>query len=99
SKTTGGVDLNGDGDTLDSVRIHSTNNTHTQRYGISSSLIWKLSDTQTLRAAYTLDDARHRQTGMYGRIDFSNPTDPRFFDAFAGLSDKDHRIVNLDGYE
>lgn len=99
SKTTGGVDLNGDSDTLDSVRIHSTNNTHTQRYGISSSLIWKLSDTQTLRAAYTLDDARHRQTGHYGQIDFSNPTSPRFFDAFAGLRDEAHRIVNLDGYE
>lgn len=99
SKTTGGVDLNGDGDTLDSVRVHSTNNTHTQRYGISSSLIWKLSDTQTLRAAYTLDNARHRQTGLYGQIDFSNPTEPRFFDAFAGLHDKEHRIVNLDGYE
>lgn len=99
SKTTGGVDLNGDGDTLDTVRLHSTSNTHTQRYGISSSLIWKLSDTQTLRAAYTLDDARHRQTGMYGKIDFSNPTDPRYFDPFAGLRDKEHRVVNLDGYE
>jgi len=99
SKTTGGVDLNGDGDILDSVRVHSTNNTHTQRYGISSSLIWKLSDSQTLRAAYTLDDARHRQTGLNSLIDFSNPTDPRFFDPFAGLRDKEHRIVNLDGYE
>ena len=99
SKTTGGVDLNGDGDTLDSVRVHSTNNTHTQRYGISSSLIWKLTDSQTLRAAYTLDDARHRQTGLNSLIDFSTPTDPRFFDPFAGLRDKQHRIVNLDGYE
>ncbi|WEK57397.1 MAG: TonB-dependent receptor [Candidatus Brevundimonas phytovorans] len=99
SKTTGGVDLNGDGDTLDSVRVHSTNNTHTQRYGISSSLIWKLSDTQTLRGAYTLDDARHRQTGLNSLINFSNPSEPRFFDPFAGLRDKEHRIVNLDGYE
>ena len=99
SKTTGGVDLNGDTDILDTVRVHSTNVTHTQRYGISSSLIWKLSDTQTLRAAYTLDHARHRQTGLYGQIDFSNPTEPRFFDAFAGLRDEEHRIVNLDGYE
>ena len=99
SKTTGGVDLNGDGDILDSVRVHSTNNTHTQRYGISSSLIWKLSDTQTLRGAYTLDHARHRQTGLNSLIDFSNPTEPRFFDPFAGLRDEEHRIYNLDGYE
>ncbi|MBN9479863.1 MAG: TonB-dependent receptor [Bordetella sp.] len=99
SKTSGGVDLNGDTDILDTVRVHSTNVTHTQRYGISSSLIWKLSDTQTLRGAYTLDHARHRQTGLYGQIDFSNPTDPRFFDPFAGLRDEGHRIVNLDGYE
>jgi iron complex outermembrane recepter protein len=99
SSGTGGVDLNGDGDILDRVRVHSTNNTHTQRYGISSSLIWKLSDTQTLRAAYTLDDARHRQTGLNSRIDFSNPTAPRFFDPFAGLRDEEHRIINRDGYE
>ena len=99
SKGAGGVDLNGDGDILDRVRVHSTNNTHTQRYGISSSLIWKLSDTQTLRAAYTLDDARHRQTGLNSQIDFSNPSEPRFFDPFAGLRDKEHRIVNQDGYE
>lgn len=99
STGTGGVDLNGDGDILDRVRVHSTNNTHTQRYGISSSLIWKLSDSHTLRAAYTLDDARHRQTGLNSLIDFSNPSEPRFFDAFAGLRDKEHRIVNRDGYE
>lgn len=99
SSGAGGVDLNGDGDILDRVRVHSTNNTHTQRYGISSSLIWKMTDTQTLRAAYTLDDARHRQTGLNSQIDFSNPSEPRFFDPFAGLRDKEHRIVNQDGYE
>jgi len=99
SKTTGGVDLNGDGDFLDTVRVHSTSLTHTQRYGISSSLIWKLSDTQTVRAAYTLDHARHRQTGMYGMIDFTNPTDPRFAEVWAGLKNADNRVVNLDGYE
>ncbi|WP_297804603.1 TonB-dependent receptor [uncultured Brevundimonas sp.] len=99
SQTTGGVDLNGDGDTLDTVRLHSTSLTHTQRYGISSSLIWKLADNHTVRAAYTLDHARHRQTGMYGRIDFSNPTDPRFVSVWAGMKDHDTRVVNLDGYE
>lgn len=98
TKSTGGVDLNGDGDTLDSVRLHATNNTHTQRYGINTSLIWNLADNHSLRAAYTLDHARHRQTGLYGKLDVSNPSEPRFMDPFAGLRDEDNRIYNLDGY-
>lgn len=98
TKASGGVDLNGDGDTMDRVRLHATNNTHTQRYGINTSLIWNLSDNHSLRAAYTLDHARHRQTGLYGKIDFSNPSEPRFVDPFAGLRDEENRIYNLDGF-
>lgn len=59
-----GVDLNGDGDTLDTVRIYWPNTTNTRRYGVSSSLIWKLDDNNSIRAAYTWDYARHRQTGQ-----------------------------------
>src|SRR5262249_45779333 len=34
-----GVDLNGDGDTLDQVSLYTPNNTNTRRYGLNSSLI------------------------------------------------------------
>lgn len=98
TKTTGGVDLNGDGDTLDKVRVMSPSNTNTHRYGVNSSLIWDINPNHRLRAAYALDWGRHRQTGNYGFIDFSDPTSPRFVDPFGGRNKEDNRVVNLDGY-
>ena len=72
----GNVDLNGDGDFLDRVLIYWPNITNTRRYGVSSSLIWKFADNQSLRAAYTYDYARHRQTGQGTTFDAEgNPTD------------------------
>ncbi len=60
---TGGRDLNGDGDTCDNVHVYAPSLTNTNRYGISSSLIWDLNDSNRIRAAYSLDYGRHRQTG------------------------------------
>ncbi|MNK23866.1 Ferrichrome-iron receptor precursor [compost metagenome] len=97
SKATGGVDLNGDGDTLDRVRVHTPSVTNTHRYGLNSSLIWDLNDNHRLRAAYALDWGRHRQTGNYGFIDFSDPSNPSFVDEFGGRNKSDNRVVNLDG--
>lgn len=65
-----GVDLNGDGDVLDTVGIYTPSNTNTRRYGLTGSLIWDINDDHRLRAAYTLDYGRHRQTGeasFFGR--------------------------------
>ena len=98
TKTTGGVDLNGDGDTLDRVRVMTPSVTNTHRYGLNSSLIWDINSNHRLRAAYALDLGRHRQTGQYAKIDFSNPSNPTFFDVFGGRNDEDHRVINLDGY-
>lgn len=64
----GGVDLNGDGDTLDTVLVDAPSNTVTRRYGIIANLIYKLSDTQSFRVNYTLDHARLRQTGEVGPV-------------------------------
>lgn len=61
--TAAGVDLNGDGDVLDSVLLYRPNTTNTRRYSVTSSLIWKFADNQSVRAAYTFDRAKHRQTG------------------------------------
>ncbi len=73
---TGAKDLNGDGDTLDSVLLYSPNTTNTRRYGVTSSLIYKFGNNQSIRAAYTWDRARHRQTGEYTNFDLNmNPED------------------------
>src|SRR5262249_8638338 len=64
-----GVDLNHDGDTCDFVALYSPNTTNTRRYGLTSSLIWDLTDSQRVRFAYTMDYARHRQTGDFGFLD------------------------------
>jgi len=64
----GGVDLNGDGDTLDTVTVDAPSNTLTNRYGIIANLIYKMSDTQQFRVNYTLDHARLRQTGEVGLL-------------------------------
>jgi iron complex outermembrane receptor protein len=75
-----GVDLNGDGDTLDSVGLYSPNNTNTRRYGVNSSLIWTINDDNLLRLAYTLDYGKHRQTGQFGFLEANG--DPE--NVFAG---------------
>lgn len=64
----GGVDLNGDGDALDYVTILSPSNTQTRRYGVIANLIWDLDENNRVRLAYTLDHARHRQTGTAGLL-------------------------------
>ena len=64
-----GVDLNGDGDVLDSVYLYRPNTTNTRRYGLTSSLIWKFADNQNFRIAYTFDRAKHRQTGDAGFVE------------------------------
>ncbi|MEA1674252.1 TonB-dependent receptor [Nitrospirillum sp. BR 11163] len=57
-----GVDLNGDGDFLDTVMLYSPNNTNTFRTGVTSSVIWDINEDNRLRVGYTIDYGRHRQT-------------------------------------
>ena len=64
----GGVDLNGDGDTLDYVTILSPSHTRTNRYGVIANLIYDITEGQRVRLAYTFDRARHRQTGTAGAL-------------------------------
>lgn len=82
--TAAGVDLNGDGDLLDTVRLYRPNNTNTNRIGVTSSLIWKFADNQSVRAAYTWDRAKHRQTGEVGFIKTDGSFEPE--NVFAGKS-------------
>jgi iron complex outermembrane receptor protein len=86
-----GFDLNGDNDILDTVRFYAPNTTNTKRWGINTSLIWDLNDTNRLRLAYTWDRARHRQTGMYGPMEASGKPE----DVFAGRQGE--RLYSADG--
>lgn len=74
-----GIDLNGDGDTLDRVLVGRPSITNTNRYTGIVSLVWKPAPPHTVRVAYTYDRAHHRQTGEYSPTDlFSNVVDPFF---------------------
>jgi iron complex outermembrane receptor protein len=64
-----GIDFNGDGDTVDTVRFFTPNNTNTNRLGLTSSLIWEINPHHRVRIAYTYDRAHHRQTGEWGFIE------------------------------
>jgi len=63
-----GKDLNGDGDTLDTVTLLAPSHTQTYRIGVISSLKWTLDENNSMRFAYTYDRARHRQTGEVGFV-------------------------------
>jgi iron complex outermembrane receptor protein len=67
--TSPGVDLNGDGDTKDTVLLYGPSNTNTRRYLILTSLLYDLNENNHFALAYTLDYGRHRQTGEMGYID------------------------------
>ncbi len=91
-----GRDLNGDNDTLDTVTVYTPSNTNTNRYGVLSSLIWDLNDDHRLRASYTLDYGRHRQTGEGIGVDrFANPVNP--FGGQKNWGDPGMRIFAFDG--
>lgn len=88
-----GLDLNGDGDVLDKVRLYTPNNTNTSRYGVNASLIWNLDDSDTFRVAYTADNGRHRQTGAFSKLDANgNPVA-----IFGGLDVASAVITGTDG--
>jgi len=77
SATLAGIDLNGDGDIRDSVRLFTPNNTNTRRYGVIASLIWDPAPEHRFRVSYTYDRGRHRQTGEFGFLDAAgNPQSP-----------------------
>jgi iron complex outermembrane receptor protein len=57
------VDLNGDGDCQDTVRIFDPSLTHTERVTVNTSLIWTINHDNLIRAGFTYDHSHHRQDG------------------------------------
>lgn len=88
-----GVDINGDGDTDDLVRLLFPSNTRTHRLGATLSLRYEASPENTFRVAYTWDRAKHRQTGEAGRLDqLGNP-----LNVFGGIGDDDSAVKDAAG--
>lgn len=79
-----GVDLNGDGDRADFVRVYFPSNTRTQRFTAIAGLRYQLDESNLIRIAYTWDRARHRQTGEAQLL--SNEGRP--LDPFSALDNK-----------
>ncbi|MGZ3371436.1 MAG: TonB-dependent receptor [Caulobacteraceae bacterium] len=87
-----GVDLNGDGDCMDTVLESSPSNTQTHRFGLSTSLLYDLNEHSHFQVAYNLDYGNHRQSGAYSVINQQTgfPDNP-----FGGL--RGQTINGLDG--
>jgi iron complex outermembrane receptor protein len=64
-----GHDVNGDGDTLDTVTVLAPSQTQTRRWGLIAGVRYDINDDHAIRAGYTFDRARHRQTGEVGLLD------------------------------
>ena len=63
-----GRDINGDGDTLDAVTVLAPSQTQTHRFGVIAGVRYDINDDHAVRAGYTFDRARHRQTGEVGLL-------------------------------
>lgn len=81
-----GRDLNGDGDLLDTIRLATPSETNTRRYGVIASLRYDLNEDHSIRFAYSLDHARHRQTGEVAYLK-NNGQQPAFPEASNPLAD------------
>ncbi len=89
-----GFDLNGDTDTLDTIRFYAPNTTNTRRKTVLGSLIWEPNDSNSFRLAYTFDRGNHRQTGHYGYL--TGNGEPQ--DVFGGKDGYGRKVLNADGY-
>jgi iron complex outermembrane receptor protein len=76
NKATGAMDLNGDGDTLDTIIMANASVTRTNRPGLTSSLTYTLGQHQIL-GGFWYERAKHRQTGtMVPVTSQGEPVDP-----------------------
>jgi len=94
----GGVDVNGDGDTLDQVELYAPSQTGTRRVGVIANLRYDISPTQTIRLGYAYDHGRHRQTGALAPLNNNGsttqyfPIDNPLTDAGGNILEKRNRL-------
>ncbi len=92
-----GFDLNGDGDSCDTVALYTPSNTNTRRYGVISSLLWDINDDHRIRVSYANDYGRHRQTGEATRYNADGSV-PEVFGGENTWGNEDLRVSGRDGY-
>ena len=63
--TAGGLDLNGDGDKLDTIFFYRPSITSTQRPGVNSAATYQPIEWDTIRIGLNFDHSRHHQTQPY----------------------------------
>ncbi len=80
---TKGVDLNGDGDCMDTVRVFQPSLTHTERITVNASAIWDITADHLIRVAYAYDHGHHRQIGEFGFLN-ADGTPQSVFGGFSG---------------
>jgi len=85
-----GKDLNGDGDTLDTVRLLAPSETKTHRIALTSSLRYDLSTEQTLRLAYAFSRSVITQSGELGYLNANGSPVSVFED---GITDSAGNVV------
>ncbi|HEX5182787.1 MAG TPA: TonB-dependent receptor [Allosphingosinicella sp.] len=94
----GGVDLNGDGDTLDGVEVYAPSHTETHRLDFVADLLYNIAPDQTIRINYSYDRGRHRQTGEVGPLGpdghaiYVYPIDHPMTDANGNILEKRDRL-------
>ena len=89
----GGVDLNHDGDTLDTVTLSAPSQTVTNRIGVIASLRYDISPNQRIRIAYTYDRGRHRQTGELGFLGYNGMAVNYFNNNDSALTDANGNVL------
>lgn len=87
-----GRDINGDGDTLDTVTVMAPSQTQTRRFAVIAGVRYDINDNNAIRVGYTFDRARHRQTGEVGMLQgHGEPND--VFPVNDGLADATGSIL------
>ena len=90
--TNTGVDLNHDGDALDTVLLYAPSDTKTHRGGVNTSLLWDPDHHDHFQMTYTLDYGRHRQTAPESYIYGGQPAN-----VFGGTDGYGPTILSADG--
>lgn len=85
-----GKDLNGDGDTLDTVRLLAPSETKTHRVALTSSLRYDINPAQTVRLAYAFSRSVITQSGELGYL---NPNGTAASPYEDGITDSAGNVV------
>jgi iron complex outermembrane receptor protein len=85
-----GKDLNGDGDTLDTVRLLAPSETKTHRVALTSSLRYDINPAQTVRLAYAFSRSVITQSGELGYLNANGTAASPYED---GITDSAGNVV------